>query len=268
MRITFKLTPGGREYYLSKFPAVEDLDDVKTDGKIDEVKVRQALKQLSDSGFITWSAGDSRPVCAFAIEFIRQLTHVSRSADLEDENRAHIGPKSKHDETMSRRFDRGVYAFVRIEIDHVSSGIRVRVSFSNKKNIVGDTNFAMRDFAVYLSRIIAYISKDINESAGREIVRYMGVGDASDIFERAEYARIRSDDLEEVNQANQDRASCSKRWQGEFCSPIQPGCRCFYCGRCIEAKIKSDLETFEAYQKAKTRIAVKADSDRRGLSHD
>lgn len=247
MRITFKVTPGGREDYLAKFPVVEGLDDVKTDGAIDVIKVRRLLKPWTDDGFLTWG-DDSRPVLAFVVELFRQLTEVSKAADRDDESNAHISPKSKHDETMSRRYDRGNVAFVRIDVGMNRSWIRVRVSTANPKGVVGDVLFSVRDFATYLARILAYIAKSINESAEREIVHLEGVGNAADVFERAEYVRLRVDALDEVKEANKRRAECTKRWQGEFCSPIEPGCRCFSCGKCVEATLPEKFKSFENYK--------------------
>lgn len=249
MRITFKVTPGGREDYLAKFPVVEGLEDVKTDGKIDDLKIRQLLKPWADEGFLTWG-NDSRPILAFVVEFFRQLTNISKAADRDDESNAHISAKSKHDETMARRWDRGLYAYVRLDVTDNRTGIQVRISASNPKDCPGHAMHSVIDFAVFVARIIEWIAKDINKNAEREIVHYCGVGDAADVFERAEYVRQKLALINSLEAVSAKRLSCEHR-AFKYCSPVHPDCPCFFSGECREPVVPDWLASFENYKKSK-----------------
>lgn len=247
MVITFKSTPGGEGDYLTKFPLFESIDAVKTDGRIDDGKVRRELREWVDLGYITFG-DDNHAVLSLAVEFLRQLTSVSQSSDKDAETRAHLGPQSKHDSIMEKRYARGQFAYTRVKITSNANGIRVRVSAENPKEVVGSAMKSVRDFAAYICRIFMYLKREIEKDVGRELIRLEGEGTNADIFDYADFIRLRRLELDRVDELNAKRSSCPNMRAGNLCSPSDFGCKCFARGFCEACRLPKQFESFEEFK--------------------
>ena len=75
----------------------------------------------------------------------------------------------------------------------------------------------------------------------------VGVGEAADVFEEAEFAEAKFREYDRIEKANETRKSCVRRL-GEYCSPSDPNCACYKCGKCVEAKIGEEWQNWENYK--------------------
>lgn len=232
---------------MTRFPEwICKIEDVSTDGTIDEAKVRQALKDWQDAGFIMWG-DDSRPVLALAVEFLRQLAAVTRNVEIDERTDAHTHAQSEADERLVRRYERGRIAFTRFDFDAAHGALRVRVSCANPREVPGTALESARRFAVYACRILACIKREIEASNANAKISLEGVGDLHDVFDEAEWTDRKMVERDKVDAANEARAMCVRRLGG-YCSPSDPGCRCYCDGKCVSAVLPAEYKIYKRRQ--------------------
>ena len=242
MRITARTVPAG-DQFMTRFPQFDDeMQRVFNSQKFDETEVRKALGQWTDSGFLTWG-NDGRRSLAFAAEFLFQLTAVTKHVEADMTTDAHTSAESAADQRMQRRMDRGRFAFTRFDITERGDGIRVRVSCANPYDVPGSAIASARRFGVYACRILLYLKRELERGRKDVHITLEGVGEMSDIFDEAAWTDRRQEEKDAVTFANAERAKCARRL-GEYCSPSDPGCRCYRDGRCVEAAIPEHLKTY------------------------
>lgn len=242
MRITARTVPAG-DQFMTRFPQFDDeMQRVFHSQKFDETEVRKALGQWTDSGFLTWG-NDGRRSLAFAAEFLFQLTAVTKHVEADMTTDAHTSAESAADQRMQRRMDRGRFAFTRFDITERGDGIRVRVSCANPYDVPGSAIASARHFGVYACRILLYLKRELERGRKDVHITLEGVGEMSDIFDEAAWTDRRQEEKDAVTFANAERAKCARRL-GEYCSPSDPGCRCYCDGRCVEAALPEHLKTY------------------------
>lgn len=242
MRLTAKTVPAG-ETFMTRFPEfTQSIEEVSSDGKFDEAKARQALKGWQEAGFLMWG-DDPKGVIAFAVEFLHQLATVTRAIDGDLSTDAHTKPTDEADKRLERRMARGRHAYTRFDITGRAGEILVRVSCANPKEIPGTAMASARRFAVFACRILNHITRQITEQNQQVRIRLEGVGDLADVFAEADWIESRMRERDAVDAANAERVKCARRL-GEYCSPSDPACRCYCGGKCVEAKLGEEWESF------------------------
>jgi hypothetical protein len=243
MRITVKTVPAGAKF-LSRFAQFTgSIEDLSTDGHFDEMKFRAMLKDWQDAGYVLWGSDDRGAVCAFAAEFLRQLTLVTEAVEADDTTDAHTAANSAADRRLVARADRGRCAFTRFDITSRRDDLLVRVSCGNPLDIPGSALESARRFAGYACRTIRHIQREVHAAKSCKIT-LQGVGDLADIFDEADWADRRMAERDAVDAANAKRMMCACRL-GEYCSPSDPRCRCYRDGRCVEAVLPKEFERWE-----------------------
>jgi hypothetical protein len=172
-----------------------------------------------------------------------QLTAVTKHVEADMTTDAHTSAESAADQRMQRRMDRGRYAFTRFDITEQRDGIRVRVSCANPYDIPGTAIASARRFGVYACRVLLYLKRELERGRKDVHITLEGVGEMSDIFAEAAWNDRRQEEKDAVTFANAERAKCARRL-GEYCSPSDPGCRCYRDGRCVEADLPEHLKTY------------------------
>jgi len=245
MRITAKTVPAG-ETFMTRFPEWDHkIEDVSTNGELDEAKVRQALKGWQEAGFLMWG-DDSRGVLAFTIEFLNQLATVTRNVEADEKTDAHVGAETEADRRLERRYERGRFSYTRFDITGSRAGIRVRVSCANPKDIPGTAISSARRFAVYACRILAYIKGEIEKANQKAFITLEGVGDLEDIFDEAAWTDRKMEERDKVDEANAKRMTCANR-VGDYCSPFCPACRCCVGGKCVAAELPEEYRHYSKH---------------------
>ena len=228
---------------MTRFPTVDVSANIAfKDGRFDEGAARAYLAESTNSGFIIWG-NDSRAVVAFAYEFLSQLTAVTRHVESDSETTAHVSAQSAADRRLESRMERGRFAYTRFDITGKAGGVRVRVSCANPKDIPGTALASARRFGVYACRVLLYLKRELERGRKDVHITLEGVGDMADIFDEAAWNDRRQEEKDAVTFANAERAKCARRL-GEYCSPSDPGCRCYRDGRCVEATLPEHLKTY------------------------
>lgn len=219
MRITSYITVSG-ERTLTRLlvPDIETLKDISPDGKFDESMARKALANLHG---ITLASDDCRSVYAFALQAIeyahdimRQLVGMAGSSD---------HAVSKLDNVCERRMESGKRAFARIDIKRCGDRLRVRVDGGNPLHLVGHVDNQVFETCVFWAYVVLLIKRNAKE-AGQSISIVEGEG-ARGAIAAAEKKLIE-------NELYHKASTCERRRCGGFCSPADPYCLNFDCGKC------------------------------------
>lgn len=229
MRLIAKIAAAGSTY-LSRFPILPgSIDDLCDDGKLSQAKVRSVLRDYEE--FVQFSSGDDIRVLALAVEFMRQLQNVTRRLEENPESDTRTSAQKPVDRTLCRRIDAGRYGYVRFDIDHFGGRLRVRVSASNPRGVVGAVEADCRRFAVYAARVLLHIARELGPRVGVQLV---GRGELSDVFAEAAIINCQCE--------LDDRRRACTRHVGEYCTPADPACPCYFNGRCVAATVKREKE--------------------------
>ena len=243
MRITTLIATSGKSG-VSRFPVAKaSIDECKSDkgDGLDEIKLRKAL----DCDGILFSSKDNAPVFAFAIEFLRRIRSVVERMS------ANEGPRdagaAHRERRCQQRIDRGRTAFVRVDVTWTGGHIRVRLGSGNPRDVVGNAEACASIYAEMCSRVLVYMQGVFMDRRRMHIELAEGPG-CEGIFDRArkmnDWFDRRDAAKAEVDAANTRRAACQFRVSG-FCSPPQPGCRCYRNGRCEPAEMPEGLRAPE-----------------------
>lgn len=220
---------------MTRFPSLDERpEEIFKGGAFNEAAARAAFAGWTDAGYLVWG-NDNRAVIAFALEFVSQLTTVTRHVEEDMTTDAHTAAESASDRRMERRMERGRFAYTRFDITSRGGGIRVRVSCANPNDVPGTAIASARRFGVYACRILLHLKREISDKRSVTI-ELEGVGDMDDIFKEAAWTDERMVDLDVVERANEKRRKCPKALGG-YCSPSDPDCRCYSGGKCVEARL-------------------------------
>lgn len=223
MRITTKLaTAGEKSGYLS-MPAMSHPASYYTlgDRGLDEDKVR---RELNDHEGIQISNDDDRDTLSFSVELLdRMKTAMARLMERDSE----VRPVRKGDKktTAQRRFDRGMFVFVRVDVRrNGGGGFRVAVSASDPKGVVGNAaEFARIYSQAFADNILAIADSLKKEGVPVVLIEKEG---CAGVFARA---RVRID--HQILCERLEKCPCR---HGVQCSPVQRNCELFNkdTGRC------------------------------------
>ena len=229
MRIVAKIANSGSSC-LSRFPVPDASvrECCNAAGRLDETKVRRALAVDQ----VQIGSKDDMPVLAFGLEYLSQqravverLAHdLNASGDvaaaITDTRGVRTEPATPGDRRCERNMNHGRVAYFRTDVTSCRDGIHVKISVQNPRAVVGHTEAFARDYAVMCARILLYLRNSITTA---RIVLIEGDG-ADGIFAEAR-SLDRRDDLAKL------RAACDRLHNGH-CSPINPDCPLYRCGRC------------------------------------
>lgn len=217
MRISAYITvSGGRTLTRMLRPGMEKLADVSPDGEFDEAAARRAL---ADVPGVTQSSDDCRSVYAFALQAIDFAHDLLRQ--LSDRRDNSTVATCRDDDHCERKMDRGKNAFARIDIAWRSNRLRVRIEGGNPHGLVGRVEQEIREACVFFAYVCLLIRDGVSNP------------DMINIVEGA-FAEGAIEDARRHMRENvlwHKAASCPNR-RGEYCSPADPSCGCYSCGRC------------------------------------
>ena len=239
MRLTMKVAAAG-EMYMGRFPHIPvDIAEFKTaDDQLDLGKVRAALRNYED--FIQFSSNDNARTIAFTLEFLRQFCSVCNSAAADPESDARVAAEKPIDFSLERKMEREKFGYCRIDVDEHGGAIRARVGISNPKDIVGSVLPCCRRFAVDCERVLLFLQEGLKPVE----VELAGRGELSDLFDEARWTEEKIKEKSKIKAANETRWTCVRR-MGEYCSPSDPACLCYSCGKCVEAVLNAKWESFK-----------------------
>lgn len=244
MRITIPVSGDG-DAWMAHLPEVNfDPEDMLQDGKLVLSKVvalfRRANEFCEANGrrptFMT-SADDGFNVYSMTIEFLRQLAAVTHWLENRPGAKAHVSSDdSPQDRRLERRMNRDQVAFCRIDVNNVSSGVKFVIGYGNPKSkVIGNCESGARECAIYFARIVLNMAEGVNalsreKNAG---LRVSVEGRDPDLIADARRREKFGREYDRIREANERRKTCVRRL-GEFCSPSDPACQCYFNGRCVE----------------------------------
>lgn len=220
MRITAYITvSGGRTLTRLLFPGIAELKDVSPDGTFDEIRARKALADIPG---IMPSSDDCRPVYAFALQAIEYAHNVMSQLAERPGNSSQAD--GKRDEQCERRMKLGKCAFSRIDIKACRSvgRLRVRVSGENPHGYVGEVDNQVRETCVFWAYVALMIKR--NSGEGGKVIEIVEGDGAEGCVAAAEKKMVE-------NALWHKGEKCDRRRAG-YCSPADPTCGNFDCGRC------------------------------------
>ena len=171
MRITIPVSGDG-DAWLAHLPEVNfDPAEMLDGGKLVMPKVVDLFKRANDfseaNGFrqtFTSSSDDGFNVYSMTIEFLRQLSAVTKWLESRSESKAHVSSNnSPQDRRLERRMSRDQVAFCRIDVTNVAGGVRILIGYANpKQKVIGNCASGAKECAVYLARIALNMAETIN----------------------------------------------------------------------------------------------------------
>lgn len=245
MRITIPVSGDGYAW-LAHLPEVNfDPTEMLDDGKLVMPKVVDLFKRANDfsaaNGFrqtFTSASDDGFNVYSMTIEFLRQLSAVTKWLESRPESKAHVSSNnSPQDRRLERRMSRDQVAFCRIDVTNVAGGVRILIGYANpKQKVVGNCASGAKECAVYLARIALNMAETINalDRSRNAGLRVFVEGRDPDLVPLARDRERDGRERDRIREANERRVGCENR-HGAYCSPSNPNCRCYRNGRCVEA---------------------------------
>ena len=227
---------------LSRFPVMETTIEecLNEKGELVESKIRAALNIEG----VTFSSKDNLPVMHFCAEFMKQVRSVVDQMAKKDGSNVRTGATSECDSKCDRRRGKGLFAYVRVDVDFVGDHLRARLGYSNPKNVVGFTELFAKDFAEMCARILNYMAGEFARVAGIK-VELVGGENCEDIYEEArqteDWIARKKEAVKERDALAEKREHCPYRRLG-FCSPVQVGCPCLKDGYCVEPRLPPEFD--------------------------
>lgn len=222
MRITTRLSTAGESSGFLSMPALRHPAEHYADDehRFNEAEVR---KELANNPGITMSADDDRGVLSFTVELLDRMRLALEDLMKKDGIRAREDGTRKT--SAERRFDRGKFAFVRVDIRrNAENGFRVFLSAANPNDVVGNASEFARIYAqAFADNIVAIADALKDERVPVDMVEREG---CAGIFDRARRRNA-------LAAAKTRHATCPNRY-GQQCSPAKPECELFdrATGRC------------------------------------
>lgn len=217
MRITSYITVSG-ERTLTRMlrPGTAKLADVAPDGSFDEAKARRSLADISG---VTLASKDNRSVYAFALQAI-DFAH-DLLGQLAEKAGNSSAASCRDDDHCERKMDRGKCGYARLDIAWCTDRLRVRIEGGNPHGLVGRVEQEIRECCVFFAYVCLLIKRGISD--GDRIVLVEGEHASGVIAAAEQHMR---------DNALHHKASGCDRRHGDFCSPADPTCGCYDCGRC------------------------------------
>lgn len=217
MRITIRMSTAAEAGFMSVPLLKEPGDSYFTDERLDEAKVR---KELGNHPCIQFSSEDNAATLAFTVEVLDRLK-LSLNRFIEKSGGcARTSDKEARPTPAMRRFDKGKFAFTRLDVSLKGRAIKARVSVQNPRNCVGGTEV----FAGLLAQAVADNLLEVKDEFARNGADFgieLVEGDGCEgIFARS---RVRND----LCAARARHETCEFRRSGMLCSPCQFGCELF-----------------------------------------
>ena len=241
MRMVARIATAG-ESGLSRFPVMEKTIEecLNEKGELVESKIRSALNIEG----VTFSSKDNLPVMHFCAEFMKQVRSVVEQMAKSDGSNVRTGSGKDEDSKCERRMDKGMFAFVRVDVDFVGDHIRARLGYSNPRNVVGCTELFAHDFAEMCARILNFMSKVFARVAGVKVELASG-DNCERIFDEAmeteQWIERKKEALRIRDELIEKRKHCPYARLG-FCSPVQIGCPCLRDGYCVEPELPAEYQ--------------------------
>lgn len=222
MRLSFKLASSAKEGYMA-LPLLKHGAEYYATAKnlLDENKVRHELR---DNPAVQFSSDDGMAVLTIAVEFLDRTKRSLKELECREVgfNEKNAGQKAS---TAERRFARGKFACVRVDISYKSNCYRVKIATGNPNEAVGEVEI----FAGFLAQVFADTFTAIKQdlaSAGTVVgFRFVEGDGCAGIFEKS-VSRI------DTMAARDAKRNCPNR-VGGYCSPCDPKCRFFHGGQCM-----------------------------------
>lgn len=217
MRITSYITVSGERTLTRMLQSgMANLADVSPDGKFDEGVARRALANVPG---VTQASDDCRSVYAFALQAIDFAHNLLGQLSHERDNSTEAS--CKDDDHCERKMDRGKKAFARLDIAWRSDHLRVRIEGGNPHNLVGRVEQEIRGLCVFFAYVCLLIRDGVSDPDSIRLVEGPFADGALEDARR----HMRE------NAMYHKAIDCPNR-HGDFCSPADPTCGCFDCGRC------------------------------------
>lgn len=225
MRISVPIAAAnGRQMTRIPFLAVKLTDCMGKSGKLDREKGRRAFldEQGQETKYFRHSKGDDEYVYLVGFSLMDTLAMAFDTVAKRNDSGITEGAVCKQDRINQRKFDRGKCCYAHIFINRQANSVRVRLALHNPEKLVGIVEHEARDFLVTCAEIIL---------RAKHSMTWVEIED-NDIFAEARERNERA----ELKHENEKRLVCPNRTSTGFCSPINPRCKFYSCGRCVEIK--------------------------------
>lgn len=218
MRITIRMSTAAESGFMSVPLLKEPGEAYFKNDCLDETKVR---KELGNHPCVQFSSEDNVATLAFTVEVLDRLKLSLNNFIEKSGGCARISDKEAEPTAAMRRFDKGKFAFTRLDISLKRQTVRARVSVQNPRNCVGGTEI----FAGFLAQAVADNLLEVKDEFIRDGADFgieLVEGDGCEgIFARS---RVRND----LCAARARHKTCPNRVEGtDMCSPCQFSCELF-----------------------------------------
>ena len=246
MRITIPVSGDG-EAWLAHLPEfnVEPEEVLDERGRLIIPKIIEHFKRCNASmaerygrEMFQYSSSDGFNVVSMTVEFLRQLSAVTHWMSSKPEAKAHTSDDgSPSDRRLERRMAKDQVAFCRVDVRGVSTGVKFVVGYADPfEKVIGNCDLGSREFAIYVTRILLNMEEAINaQSAERGSEMRVMIDERNPgLIAESRYREAIGQERDRIREANAKRGECPQNKAG-FCCPINPSCRCYHNGACIEA---------------------------------
>jgi len=218
VRITTRIFAAGNRS-LTRIPLANAAmkDCLDANGKLDPVKAQLAFAVPTTAEYAPFVSDSSDDVCVHyaALTFLKCFHDAYAEVVANDAANCDDHAVTRQDAILVKRMDGGKYVFSRMDIKRTREGVRVRLTYANPHEIVGQAIVEARTYTETCAQMWLRIAKQIP---------WLTVEADADILADA---RVK-------NQAAEDRSKyggCERRVNG-YCSPCQFDCKFYRNGRC------------------------------------